>query len=68
MLGEAVGKGLDIKGKSSKRGKLSGYVVVARAGMHSFMLQTNHLNFFLVTDTYHSCRSTKTSTRVEFDD
>ena len=26
MTGEAVGKGLDIKGKSAKRGKLSGYV------------------------------------------
>lgn len=26
MLGNAVGKGLDIKGKSAKRGKLSGYV------------------------------------------
>jgi hypothetical protein len=26
MLGDAVGKGLDIKGKSAKRGKLSGYV------------------------------------------
>eukprot|EP00980_Cylindrotheca_fusiformis_P005351 scaffold1138_cov128-Cylindrotheca_fusiformis.AAC.33 len=26
MLGEGVGKGLDIKGKSAKKGKLSGYV------------------------------------------
>lgn len=26
MLGEGVGKGLDIKGKSAKRGRLSGYV------------------------------------------
>lgn len=32
MLGEAVGKGLDIKGKSAKRGKLSGYVPFLQIG------------------------------------
>jgi len=32
MLGEAVGKGLDIKGKSAKRGKLSGFVPFLQIG------------------------------------
>jgi len=32
MLGEAVGKGLDIKGKSAKRGKLSAYVPFLQIG------------------------------------
>jgi Domain found in Dishevelled, Egl-10, and Pleckstrin (DEP) len=32
MTGDAVGKGLDIKGKSAKRGKLSGYVPFLQIG------------------------------------
>jgi len=32
MCGEAVGKGLDIKGKSAKRGKLSGFVPFLQLG------------------------------------
>lgn len=32
MLGEAVGKGLDIKGKSAKRGRLSGFVPFLQIG------------------------------------
>lgn len=32
MCGEAVGKGLDIKGKSAKRGKLSGFVPFLQIG------------------------------------
>lgn len=42
ILGHAVGKGLDIKGKSAKRGKLSGYVPFLQIGdnRHKRLIRT----------------------------
>jgi hypothetical protein len=42
MLGQAVGKGLDIKGKSAKRGKLGGYVPFLQIGenRHKNLIRT----------------------------
>lgn len=44
MMGDAVGKGLDIKGKSAKRGKLSGYVPFLQISENKHKRKVRRLN------------------------
>ncbi|CAB9497546.1 Rac exchanger 2 protein [Seminavis robusta] len=44
MMGDAVGKGLDIKGKSAKRGKLSGFVPFLQIGSNKHKKQVRRLS------------------------
>ena len=44
MMGDAVGKGLDIKGKSAKRGKLSGFVPFLQINENKHKLQIRRLS------------------------
>jgi hypothetical protein len=60
MLGEAVGKGLNIKGKSAKRGKNSGFVPFLQIGdnRHKSMCRTLHkhtkIRLFFPERSFHS--------------
>jgi hypothetical protein len=58
MLGEAVGKGLDIKGKSAKRGKLAGFVPFLQISenRHKSMVRTlcksGRIRLFFAKDSF----------------